>query len=259
MRLFSLFLALTVVASPVYAGPGADGEAAPAAAAQRQGSPDFLFGRPRGSVGIRGSLTIPRAESDWYDLVTREFTIDRGDFKAAGISADVGIAVRPQVEAVIGVDFAGRSLASEYRNFVDDDRLPIVQTSRLLQTGITGGVRVALTPSGRNISEFAWIPARLIPYVGGGAGMVYYELKQRGDFVDIADFSVFSDVFESTGWAPAVYLNGGVDVQLLRRLYLAVDVKYQWAESDLNGREWQNFEPLDLSGVRISTGINVLF
>jgi hypothetical protein len=119
-------------------------------------------------------------------------------------------------------------------------------------------VRFALASRGREVGSFAWIPHRWVPYVGGGAGVLYYQVRQSGDWVDIQDLSIFPDVFESNGWTPVAYLNGGLDLQLVRRLYLTFDARYQWAESELDG-VWQGFEPLDLTSVRLSTGINIVF
>jgi hypothetical protein len=256
MRCLWLVPGLILLATPAGAESGDAASPSPAAL-QRQGSPDFLFGRPRGSVGIRGSWTIPRAESDWYTLVTRELTVDRSDFHTAGLAADVGVGITPRLDGVFTVEYGGRTKPSEYRNYAENG-LPILQSTRLRQAALSGGVRFALTPPGRDISSLAWIPSRWVPYVGAGGGLLYYEIVQKGDFVDIQDLSIFTDVFESHGWAPMAYMNGGVGIQIVRRLYLTVDARYQWAEADLNGT-WINFEPLDLTGVRLSTGINVLF
>jgi hypothetical protein len=51
---------------------------------------------------------------------------------------------------------------------------------------------------------------------------------------------------------------GGVDVRVFRRLYLTVDGRYLWAAGDL-GREWIDFDPIDLAGFRLSAGFNVVF
>ena len=258
MRCFPFTVLVVALACPAYAGEGDPQDPSRQQGVARQGSPDFLFGRPKVSIGFRGSLNVPRAESDWYTFVTDQLTIDRGDFRSAGIVGDVGVSVAPRLEAVFGGDFTSRTTTSEYRHFAENG-LPILQNTRLMQTGITGGVRFSLSDPGRPISSLAWIPAKWIPYVGGGGGAVYYEMSQAGDFVDVADFSIFTDVFDSNGWAPMGYLNGGVHMQLARRLYLTVDARYQWAESGLDEDDWQNFEPLDLTGLRFSTGINVIF
>jgi hypothetical protein len=127
------------------------------------------------------------------------------------------------------------------------------------QFSFTGGVRYTLIPRGRSVSSLAYVPARLVPYVGGGAGLLRYDLLQYGDFIDIADFSVFSDQLPSEGWTPTAYVDGGIDWLLIRKLALTVDVRYQLAASELDESAWTGFEPLELSGIRVSTGIRILF
>jgi hypothetical protein len=141
---------------------------------------------------------------------------------------------------------------------VDNDRLPIEQDTRLTQVTLGGGLRLALVPRGRRISRLAWVPARVVPYVGATAGVTRFLLDQTGDFVDVADSSVFSDSFRADGWAPSAQVLAGVDVQVYRHLFLTFDGRYHWASADL-GRTWVGFAPLDLAGARLSTGFQVTF
>jgi hypothetical protein len=97
-----------------------------------------------------------------------------------------------------------------------------------------------------------------VPYVGAGGGAYWFQLKQRGDFVDFVDLSVFGDVFQASGWTPSAHVFGGTDIQLYRRLFLSLEGRYIWAAGNM-GAEWVDFDPIDLSGFRIGTGINVLF
>ena len=55
-----------------------------------------------------------------------------------------------------------------------------------------------------------------------------------------------------------VELFGGVDIRLMRRLFLTLDGRYVWASGDL-GRSWVDFDPIDLSGFRMAAGINIVF
>ena len=108
------------------------------------------------------------------------------------------------------------------------------------------------------MSRFAWIPSRLTPYVGAGGGAISYEFRQIGDFVDFVDLSVFSSTFRSSGWAPSVHAFGGVDVLAYRRLYLSAEARYVWASATL-GRDFIDFDPIDLGGFRIGAGARIVF
>jgi hypothetical protein len=220
-------------------------------------APDFLFGAPDGSVAVRGSWLFARAGSDWYRFVTDQLTIDQNDFNAPGIGVDLGIAVAPRLEAQFALDFSRAQVSSEYRNFVANNRLQINQQTRLRELNLGGNIKLALTDRGRAVSQFAWVPRGVVPYVGAGGGMLWFDVHQAGDFVDYVDFSIFTDVFQARGWTPSAQVFGGVDLKLLKRLYVTVDGRYLWGAGDL-GREWIDFDPIDLAGFRLSAGFNVL-
>jgi hypothetical protein len=221
-------------------------------------SADFLFGRPNVSVGIRGSWVFASAGSDLFDFVTRHLTLEKEHFNRPAFAADVAFALTRRLQVEAAVELTRMEHGSEYRDFVDNNLLPIEQTTSLNTTHVMGGVRYALTPRGREVSRLVWVPSRVVPYVGAGAGVVYYEFRQYGDFVDFVDNSVFYESFRSQGWAPTAHAFGGVDVQLYRGLYLTMQGRYTKAKGEL-GSDFIDFDPLDLSGFRMSAGINVLF
>ena len=228
------------------------------AEAQPQGDPDFLFERPRGSVGIRGGWLFERAGSDLFTFVQEQFTVEPNAFDAPTLAFDVGVVVAPRIEAVFGVEFGGGTVRSEYRDLVDNDRLPITQATRLRQANLSTSVKLALTPRGREVGSLAWVPSAATPYVGAGAGALWYEFHQTGDFVDFLDLSVFSDTFQSNGWAPSAHVFAGVDVQLARRVFLTGEGRYLWSQAEL-GLDFSSFQPIDLTGFKLTAGIKYLF
>jgi len=258
--LLALF-AIASMAAPAAAQDQSDDPPSSTSARDR-GTPDFLFGRPSGSVAVRGGWVFARAKSDWYTFVTQQLTLNRGNFNTPGIAMDVDIALTDRLSASIGADFGRAKRESEYRNFVEQvntERRPINQRTELRQANVMGGIKLALQDRGRQISSFAWIPTSVVPYVGAGGGAVWYGLQQQGDFVDFADNNaIFTDAFESKGWAPTAHVMAGVDVRVARRLFATIDARYRWAAAKLND-QWVDFDPIDLSGLRLSAGINVPF
>lgn len=244
------------------------GVAAPPAAAQTPSPPprmtqdlpeaDFLFGPPRGSVALRGSLLWPGENSDLFTFVQEQLTIDKGDFRSAEVGADVAFTLSPRFDLVASLDIARRSLGSEYRDFVDNDLLPIEQRTALNQTALTATLRYALASRGQRVGRFAWIPARFQPYLGAGGGVVFWRFQQSGDFIDFQDFDIFPDEFASNGVAPVAHVLGGTDVQVYKRLMFTIEGRYQWASGDL-GDDFIGFEPIDLSGFRASAGLRFVF
>jgi hypothetical protein len=223
----------------------------------RRPAPDFLFGPPDGTLGVRFSWLSGRAGSDWYDFITDQLTLEKKNFNGPGIGTDLGITLTPRIDLMVGFDYSQSTTPSEYRRFVDNNRLPIEQTTELRGAVISGGLKFALTERGREVGRLAWVPRKVVPFVGAGGGAMWFQVRQTGDFVDYVDLSVFTDVFESTGWAPTAHVLGGVDVRVLRRAYVTFDARYTWASGDL-GPDWIDFDPIDLSGLRVSAGINFI-
>ena len=225
-----------------------------------QPSPDFLFSSPKGMIGFRSGWLFSSANSDLFTFVQDHLTVDRKDFNAPAVGMDVEMAMTPRLSAIGGFDYARTSKDSEYRDFVDDLRLPITQTTRLTEWNLAGSVKLAVTPRGREISSRAFIPAAVTPYVGAGGGLLHYEFLQFGDFIDVdtSSMDIFTDTFRSSGWTPSAHVFGGADIKLYKRLYLTVEARYQWAKGDL-GADWINFDPIDLSGLHVGSVINFVF
>src|SRR5262245_27193242 len=205
---------------------------------------DFLFRRPKGTLALRGGILVPREGSDLFTFVQQQLTIDKGDFQSPLFAVELGYSPNARLDIVGGFDFARKTVASEYRDFVDNNLQPIEQDTSLRQNSFTGSVRFALVPRGRAVGSYAWIPTRVQPYVGGGGGFVFWEFKQIGDFIDVADGEVFPDTFVSSGSSLSGHLLGGVDIQIYKRLFLTTEARYVWAQGDLSN-EFVGFEPLD--------------
>lgn len=230
------------------------------ARAGAQPSPDFLFGSPNGMIGLRTGKLFSSANSDLFTFVQRHLTVERKDFNAPSIGVDVELAFAPRASAVIGFDFARTSKDSEYRDFVDNQRLPITQTTRLTELNLSGSVKVALTPRGREISSRAFIPAAVTPYVGAGGGFLRYEFLQFGDFIDVdsSSLAIFTDTFRSSGWTPSAHAFGGVDLRVYKRLYLSGEGRYLWS-SGTPDRDFIDFDKIDLAGFKATIGVHYMF
>ncbi|MGE0864437.1 MAG: hypothetical protein AB7P34_11095, partial [Vicinamibacterales bacterium] len=117
-----------------------------------------MLGRPRASLGVRGEWVFASAGSDIYDFVTDQLTLEKSSFNAPGFGAELAFSISPRVDVVTGFDVAKSSTSSEYRDFVDNQNLPIQQETSLRQSNVFGAIKFAVLPRGRSISRFAWIP-----------------------------------------------------------------------------------------------------
>jgi hypothetical protein len=233
--------------------------AATSTTAGAQGSGDgFLFRTPTVRLALTGGFAPARAKSDIFDLVTDELTLERGDFVGGQVEASVAIRLRSRLDLVFSTSYIGRTAASESRDFVDLDDLPIEQTTALQRVPIIAGARISLVSPGRAIGRYAWIPAKVVPFVGAGGGAIWYRFSQKGDFVDRESFDVFSDTFESYGWSPAATTYAGVDVSMGPRYGLTGEGRYLWSRASMN-RDFSTFNKIDLSGYNASVGVYVRF
>ncbi len=96
--------ALVLSASPAFA----DGQNPSANSSTQSTSsappPDFLLGRPRGSIGVRGSMLVASANSDIYDFVTDVLAIEKSDFNTGSFAAELGISVTPRLDIIGTMD-----------------------------------------------------------------------------------------------------------------------------------------------------------
>lgn len=224
-------------------------------AASAQG---FLFGPPRGSIGLRGGITFARAGSDIFDFARQQLTLERGDFDAPTLALELSLGRDPQIESFLTLAFARSAEWSEFRDYVDQDDLPIEQKTALSQLSVTAGGRLYLVRRGRQIGTLAWIPARTAPYLGLGLGLVYYRFVQEGDFVDYEDLSIFHDRFDSKGWTPTVQALAGVDFRLATAASLVAEARLVHASAKL-GDDFVGFDKIDLSGLQTTLGVRWRF
>lgn len=221
------------------------------------GGPGFLFHEPRATLGIRGGFNLRPAKSGIYDFVTSELTLDKSDFNAFSIVGDLGVAVGGPLELVLGGGYTRTSHPSEFENWVDQNNQPITQRTTLSTVPLTLSARWNFASRGRQIGRFVWMPARVIPYLGVGGGMIQYSLKQEGSFVDSDDLSIFQDKLTSDGWTPLAQVMAGADYSLGPRVFVNADVRYLWANAELR-RDFLGWDDgIDLSGVQFSVGLHV--
>jgi hypothetical protein len=111
---------------------------------------------------------------------------------------------------------------------------------------------------GRSVGRFAWIPEAWTPFVGAGAGWVFYRFERDGEFIDYETLNIYRDRFISDGSAPTIHVYGGADWSLSPMVFLTAEGRYAWARADM-GVDFVGFDPMDLSGFQVATGISIRF
>jgi opacity protein-like surface antigen len=228
-------------------------------------APDFWFQRPNGSFGLYGGWWMPREESDLFEFVREQMTVQEGDFNSPLLGAEVALGLTDRVDAVLSVEGARGSRHSELRDWVENG-LPIEQTTEFGWTRAVASGRLYLLPRGRTIGTHAWVPARWSPYVGAGGGVVWYTFEQFGDFVDFLTLDhpdgpeIFTDRIRSRGSGATTHALGGLEVSLTRNLVLRGEYRYTWGSAPVDSRSFGGgFDPIDLAGHRTTIGIATRF
>ncbi|NLA75242.1 MAG: porin family protein [Deltaproteobacteria bacterium] len=215
---------------------------------------DFLFQKPKAYLGLRVGAFFPDTSSGIFDMITDELTLGKGDFDTWDFGIDLGFNIHDRFDLVLSVDTSAQTKNSEFRDYIDDQGFPITQSTRFSQTPITLGVRYLFVPRGRQVGQYAWLPSRIVPYLSGGVGMLNYEFKQAGDFVDYSTMEIFPAVLKSSDSMWVTYLGCGADYNIYKSLYLTLDFRYSWADDRL-GHDFTGFGPIDLGGVHLTTGV----
>src|SRR5204863_4695575 len=105
---------------------------------------------------MRSCVAVPRARSDVFTFTSEQLTIDRGDFNSITVGGDVEFRVLERTHLVVSIDKAHRKQHSEFRDYVDNEDLPIQQTTRFARLNLSLGVKQYLMKPGRSIGKFAW-------------------------------------------------------------------------------------------------------
>ncbi len=226
--------------------------------AQSGAGDGFLFRSPKASLTVHGGYSQPIATGGVFHLATSELTLGRSDFGTGNIGADLAAAVAPRVEVVLGVSGARSTTVSEYREWLDNNDLPIEQTTSFRRLAVTGSVRYYLADRGRNIGSIAWIPTRLVPFVSLGGGYMQYRFEQVGDFVDSQTLAVFRDRLDVEAWRPVMQGGAGAQWSLSRRLNLTGELRYTHGSGpgDAHGGSFSGYQ-VNLSGVSTTIGLTL--
>jgi len=228
---------------------------APAAVQAQDG---FLFRAPIGTLTLRAGPMVHTVSGDLFGQLRRDLTLQRRDFAATAIGLEVALAPLERWDLVLGLGHARAASGSEFRDFVDQDELPIVQSTQLVTTPMTATVRYQLASRGRSIGRTAWVPTTTTPYLGAGGGLLMYRLEHSGEFIDFRDYAIFFDHMEAKGTAYLAHALAGVDHWLTPRLGVNAEARYTWSRANPE-QAFRSFDTLDLGGVQATVGLSLRF
>jgi opacity protein-like surface antigen len=151
--------------------------------------------------------------------------------------------------------FSGDAYGAEedlaYRDFGDERDRDIFHTTTLDIASLTAGLTFNLTGRG----------AAVVPYLGVGGGVYFWNLEESGDFIDFGDpddLVIFTGTFDESGEALGWYWLAGVEVPLGAQWAFFAEGRWHQVEDELAG-DFAGFGDLDLSGRQINGGFSWRF
>jgi len=223
-----------------------------------QSGDGYLLKQPRVTLKFESGYAFQRANGDIFDFVTEEHTLGRRDFDAPYFGAELGFRVSEQLDIALSIGFQESSQESEFREWVDEDDLPITQENGLSQLPATIGVKYYPVPRGRALGRFAWVPRTLTPFFGGSIGLVSYDFEQIGEFIDYESLDIFYDDFVSEGEAFLARASAGLNISISPQFLFSLEGRYNWADANMDG-DYFGFDPINLDGFQVLGGLAVRF
>lgn len=245
LRLAVLSTLLAALAAPLHAQSAGNG---------------YLFGEPDARFSIHAGYARASANSEVFDDATRFLTLTKSSFSGPSIGGDVALTVAPRLDLMLSAAYSAAVSESEDRVYAEGpNNLPIQQTTSFRRAPLTANAILYLAPRGRSIGKLAWIPTKVVPWIGAGGGTMWYRFQQEGDFVDYLSptKNISTRTVASNGWAPALQGLGGVDVTLSPRFAFTADARYTWAKATMSSDFVGGYDKIDLSGVTAALGFTV--
>ena len=214
----------------------------------------FFFTLPAfsDSIYILGSYVSPEGDSDIFEQNAEEVTFDVDDLNGFGATFGYDRFVGEFVNVGASIGFYENDTTVIDREFEFPNGDPIFRDINLRIVPLEGNVRIL--PLGRETV--------VIPYIGAGAGIYFWEYEEFGDFVidRFTDPRVITGTAFSDGADFGFNVHGGVQVPISRSATITGEVKWSSVEGDLDEESFDPaFEPIDLSTVSYSAGVSFWF
>lgn len=225
------------------------------AQAERNG---YILRKPNASISLRLGFARADAGSEVFDFAQEYLTLKRHDFDGIQMAIDGGVLLGRQTEIVFSVGVTSRTAQSNYRDWVDNNDMEIEQETRFSRVPITLGLRYYFTPVMEKVGSFAWVPARVLPYISAGGGIIRYRFEQTGDFVDFRTNDIFFGSLSSSGESPVLYGAAGLQLGITPHSALITELRYDRANAPMS-TQFSGFGNIDLSGASLTTGLRFRF
>lgn len=199
---------------------------------------------------LHAGVFTPRGESNYWADKELDFFGSADDFEDTIVGVDYIRLLGGRLGLITSLTSFEGSADQSYLDFVDETGAEIFHSTDLDIATFSLGL----------IWNFSRRDARIVPYLGVGAGFHSWTLRETGDFIDFdtPGLDIFFGSFEQDGTAIGMYWQAGLEVPLASNWSIFADARWQRAEDDLEG-DFAGLGELDLSGRSITFGGAVSF
>jgi len=201
----------------------------------------------------------PSGESDLWKLNETFTTQDTSDFDDWIVGMSFGVPVARHFDVQFSLQYYSGETDVRYRDIftISDGAVEQHHHLWLLPQEIT--FRFLLIP--RSSPGGHLYP--IVPYIGGGAGGLYWDYFEDGQFADDVENPtfVFHDEREERGLTGAVHAVAGLEIQFSRESAMFFEGRYRWAHDGLGGDfdASGDLDDLDLGGLSLTAGFTWRF
>lgn len=194
------------------------------------------------SIDLNLGAFAPKSEDTRIDgdvlLANREYLLfDFDDF--VGFFGEVGLTseLGRYFEGTVALGAYQRSVPTIYADHVNSNGSEIEQELKLRNIPLMAAVRIFPGGHRRGVQ----------PYVGVGVTANFWRYSETGEFVDFDDMSIYRERYRDNGTAFGAVGMAGVRARLSPQMDAGLEVRYQWAEAELNADDFLA-DKLDLGG-----------
>jgi opacity protein-like surface antigen len=200
--------------------------------------------RTDNELRFRLGLFTPDADSTYWLDSFDVFTGNGDDFEDAQVGADFRYGLTPRSGLLFSADVYEGQVDQAYRDYVDEDNFDILHTTTLDVVSLTAAYT----------HDFAGPRATVVPYLGIGGGVYFWDLEESGDFIDFAGApTIFATTFQDDGETLGWFWLAGLKFNMSPQWDLFVEGRWTDADDELSG-DFDGLGKLDLSGRTISGG-----
>ncbi len=205
-----------------------------------------------GAFRIRLGFFEPDGGSEYWDESETYFTGGRDDMGDLLGAFDYVRRISDSSSLVFTAGFWEGDTDQAYRDWVDGEGHSIFHTTTLEMTQLTAAW----------VFDLSQRSGPVIPYVGIGGGLYFWELREEGQFIDFGDDppTIVLARYTADGVVPGLFAVGGVELMVSPGWSWVGEVRYHWVRDELGSSfTGTHSMDLDLSGYELSAGISWRF